>query len=151
MIPLDETDKNILNAIQFDFPLDVKPFEKLGEQLEIKEEELLRRIQRLNAAGAIRRIGPIINTKKLGGVSTLAAVSVPEANIDKVAEYINQYPEVSHNYLRPDKYNIWFTVSADDENRLNEILEDIEKETDCPLINLPTVRLFKIGVMFNIR
>ncbi|AEH61330.1 putative transcriptional regulator, AsnC family [Methanosalsum zhilinae DSM 4017] len=151
MIPLDETDKDILNAIQFGFPMDVKPFEKLGERLEIKEEEVLRRIRRLNKAGAIRRIGPIINTKQLGGVSTLAAVSVPEANIDKAAEYINQYPEVSHNYLRPDKYNIWFTVSADDENRLNEILEDIEKETDCPLINLPTVRLFKIGVMFNIR
>lgn len=151
MISLDEVDKKILNALQLDFPLVHKPFQELGKSLGLKEEEVVRRIKRLCREGAIRRIGPIISTKKTGGVSTLVAMKVPEAQVDEVAGIINQYDEVSHNYLRPANYNIWFTLSAESEGRLKEIMREITEKTGCESINLPTKRLFKIGVKFNIR
>ena len=151
MVQLDEIDKNILNTIQLDFPLETHPFENLGEQLGIPEDEVIERLERLKNAGAIRRISPIINTKKTGGISTLVAAKVPEKKIDEVAEIINGYTEVSHNYLRPAKYNIWFTMAAPSEARLIQILDEIKAETGCDLINLPTKRLFKIGVKFDIR
>lgn len=151
MISLDETDKKILNAIQLDFPLVHKPFLELGRTLGLEEEEVIRRIKRLQEEGAIRRIGPIISTKKTGGVSTLVAMKVPDGRVDEVAGIINQYDEVSHNYLRPAKYNIWFTLSAESEERLNEILAELTGKTGCECINLPTKRLFKIGVKFNIK
>ncbi len=151
MIHLDEVDTQILNALQLDFPLVHRPFDELGKSLGLKEEEVLRRISRLQKEGAIRRIGPIISTKKTGGTSTLVAMKVPEARIDEVAGMINQYDEVSHNYLRPAEYNIWFTLSAESEERLAEILREISEKTGCEVRNLPTKRLFKIGVKFNIR
>ncbi len=150
-ISLDETDKKILNSIQLDFPLVHRPFLQLAERLGLKEEEVIERIKRLQAEKAIRRIGPIISTKKTGGVSTLVALKAPADRVDEIAQIINGYDEVSHNYLRPAEFNIWFTLSAESEDRMHEILKEIGGRTGCEVMNLPTKRLFKIGVKFNIR
>lgn len=151
MISLDDIDKKILNSIQLDFPLVHRPFRQLGDDLGLEEEEVIKRIRRLHAEGAIRRIGPIISTKKTGGVSTLVALKAPAGRVDEIAQIINGYDEVSHNYLRPAEFNIWFTLSADSGKRMHEILTEIKERTCCEVMNLPTKRLFKIGVKFNIR
>lgn len=151
LISLDDIDKKILNSIQLDFPLVHRPFGELGKSLGLKEDEVISRIKRLQKEGAIRRIGPIISTKKTGGMSTLVAMKVPPERVDEVAGIINEYEEVSHNYLRPSNFNIWFTLSAESGKRLNEILNELTDRTGCELRNLPTKRLFKIGVKFNIK
>lgn len=150
-ISLDDIDKKILNAIQINFPLVHRPFEELGKSLGLEEEEVISRIRRLIKEGAIRRIGPIISTKKTGGMSTLVAMKVPPERVDEVAGIINEYEEVSHNYLRPANFNIWFTLSAESGERLDGILKELALKTGCELRNLPTKRLFKIGVKFNIK
>jgi DNA-binding Lrp family transcriptional regulator len=149
-IELDERDKAILDVLQVKFPLVRRPFAELGRQLGLSEKEVVSRVKRLKRTGAIRRIGPIIDIKKLGGASTLVAMKVPPGRVDEVADIINEYPEVSHNYLRPDIYNIWFTISASTEERLKEVLKEIYKKTGCEYINLPVVKLFKLGVRFDI-
>ena len=149
-IALDDIDRKLINLIQLKFPVSVHPFEDLAAEIGTTEDVVMTKLNRLKTEGVIRRIGPIINTRGIGGTNTLAAVKVPEDQIDKAAAVINKYDEVSHNYLRNEEYNIWFTVSAPTQERLNRILSEIQTELDCPLLDLPTIKQFKIQVNFHV-
>ncbi|WP_338103395.1 Lrp/AsnC family transcriptional regulator [Methanolapillus millepedarum] len=149
-IELDALDKQIINLIQLDFPLTVHPFESIAEQIGTTEDVVISKLKRLRQEKAIRKIGPVINTRAVGGSNTLAAVKVQAADVEKAAAVISAYPEVSHNYLRNEEYNIWFTVSASTQERLDDVLFEIQDKLKCPLLNLPTIRQFKIQVKFKL-
>lgn len=148
---VDEIDLKILATVQEGFPLEKRPFQALGKKLGLTEEVVISRLQRLHEEGLVRRIGPILDIRKLGMSGVLVAVQVPEKEAEEVASIVSQYQEVSHNYLRPNDtgYNLWFTVSAKEE-RIEKILSDISLKTDKKLLVLPTSRIFKIGVKFDI-
>lgn len=147
---LDTLDKSLLNILQDELPLVSQPFEELGKRLGISEEDVISRVKRLLEEGVIRRIGPIIDIKKLGGVSTLVAMSVPSERINGTAAIINEYPEVTHNYLRSHRYNVWFVISARSKERLEEILAEIKK-LGYETIDLPATKMFKIRVKFDMK
>lgn len=149
-IELDDIDRKLINRIQLNFPVSAHPFEDLAAETGTTEDVVIAKLSRLKNEGVIRRIGPIINTRGIGGTNTLAAVKVPEDQIDKAAAVVNKYDEVSHNYLRNEDYNIWFTVSAPTQERLDRILSEIRTELDCPLLDLPTIKQFKIQVNFHV-
>jgi len=123
----------------------------LGEKLGIQGSEVISRLSALQEQGLIRRIGPVLDLRKLGRRGVLVAVKTTEEKAYDVAGIVNNYREVSHNYLRPNEtgYNLWFTISADEE-RIEEILSDVLSRTGCKILVLPTLRIFKIGVKFDI-
>ncbi|MFB3764095.1 MAG: Lrp/AsnC family transcriptional regulator [Methanotrichaceae archaeon] len=148
---MDDIDIRLLEMVQEGFPLVRSPFQALGESLGISESEVLERMERLKCDGLIRRIGPIMDLRKLGYSGVLVALQVLEEKADEVAEIVNEYEEVSHNYLRPNEtgYNLWFTISAK-EQRILAALEEIKSRTGMNQLILPTIRIFKIGVKFDI-
>jgi len=150
-IRMDEIDLRLLSLVQVGFPLTPKPFEDLGGLLSLEEKEVIERLDGLQKEGLVRRIGPILDLRRLGRSGILAALQVSPEEADSLAEFVNQYQEVSHNYLRPNEsgYNMWFTVSATEE-RIQEVLEEIRKSTGRKMLVLPTGRIFKIGVKFDI-
>jgi DNA-binding Lrp family transcriptional regulator len=110
---LDDIDRKLIQLLQCDFPLTQRPLREISQKLNTSEEEIMRRLKGLHSAGIIRRIGPIIDGLKVGlAAATLVALKVPKDRVDAVANIINQYHNVSHNYEREHEYNIWFTLSA---------------------------------------
>ena len=149
---MDELDWRILEALQNDFPLSPRPYETIARQLKIHSGELWNRLDRLMAEGVIRRIGASLDSRKFGFYSTLAAVSVEADLVDKAAEVIGQFPEVTHSYLRKDEFNIWFTIIAADEDKIEYILERIRSALSLKssqVLNLPMKRLFKLDTRFK--
>ncbi|MCP4366088.1 MAG: Lrp/AsnC family transcriptional regulator [Planctomycetes bacterium] len=152
---LDNVDKKILQEIQSVFPITPRPFQALADQLSLEESDVRRRIKALIENKIIRRLGPIIDTAAMGNTGGLMAMNVPEEQIEGVADVINAYSNVSHNYLRKGRnrhipYNIWFTMSAPNKEALGKNLKEIEDKTGLVVRNLPTTKKFKIGVKFKI-
>lgn len=148
---MDNIDKKLLNLVQNGLPVESRPFLTIGKKLEITEEEVISRLEKLKRETFIRRIGGIFDSKKLGYVSTLCAISVPEERIEDVSEVINGYEEVTHNYIRNHHYNMWFTIIAQSKEKIDEVIRDIKSKAEInKIINLPSVKLFKIRATFHI-
>ncbi len=148
---LDEMDRMILNEIQSHFPIEARPYQVLGEKLGCSEEEVLQRVQDLKDREVIRRIGANCNSRKLGYTSTLCAAKVPSRLMARFVEVVNSYMGVTHNYRRDHDYNIWFTLIAPSEEKIERILREIIELTGVgEVISLPAERLFKIQVDFEV-
>ena len=151
MPEMDQTDKKILNTIQTDFPIAQQPFKVIADRLGLSEDELISRISRMKADKLIRRIGGNFSPDKLGYHSTLCAAQVPEDKIDLFTKTVNAYPGVTHNYMRENKFNIWFTFISSSKEQIEKNLEQIKIDTGIEtILNLPATHLFKISANFKV-
>ncbi|MGE5255652.1 MAG: AsnC family transcriptional regulator [Hyphomicrobiales bacterium] len=148
---LDDADRAILNRIQSDFPITPRPYLTVAEELGLAEADVIRRVARLKASGIIRRIGGNFVPGKLGYVSTLCAARVPDDQVARFAEAVNRYPGVTHNYLRGNSFNVWFTFIAPSMEEIEAKLKEIRAETGVTeILNLPATRVFKIKAQFEL-
>jgi len=147
---LDGVSRLILKEIQRNFPITHRPFLALARKLKLREKEVMERVQKLKDAGIIRRIGASFSAPALGFKSTLCAAKVPPSKIAEFVTVVNTYPGVTHNYEREGGYNIWFTLIAPSEKKINQILREISRKTRVKeILNLPAMQTFKIAVNFN--
>jgi len=148
---MDATDKAILNRIQSDFPVSSRPYAVIADEFRISEDEVINRVQQLKSTGIIRRIGGNFVPGKLGYVSTLCAGKVPEDKIEFFAKEVNRYTGVTHNYVRENDYNVWFTFIATSMELIKKNLAEISLKTGVTdIINLPATHVFKIKAHFTL-
>ncbi len=148
-IPLDETDKRLMNLLQSSFPLDPEPFAAVAAAAELELDDVLARTRRLLEGRIIREITPIFDTRALGYESMLVAAKVDAENPQRAAAAVNAHPGVSHNYLRTHEFNLWFTIATppDSELGLAGTLDVLMRETGAESMRqLPTLTLFKINM-----
>jgi DNA-binding Lrp family transcriptional regulator len=146
-IPLDDTDRRLLNLLQGSFPIAERPYAELALLAELDEAEVLRRTRRLLEGRIIREITPIFDTRVLGYKSMLVAAKVDPEHPWRAAKIINSHPGVSHNYLRDHDFNLWFTVATEPGSKLglDGTLKVLQRLTAANSVRqLPTLRLFKI-------
>ncbi|MBA3610501.1 MAG: Lrp/AsnC family transcriptional regulator, partial [Rubrobacter sp.] len=63
---MDSTDKDILNFIQREFPLEREPFAAIGREMGLTGGEVIRRVEALKRSRVIRQISAIFDTRVLG-------------------------------------------------------------------------------------
>lgn len=147
---MDQRDKELLNVIQKDFPLSPRPFQEIGESLGMGEKEVIERLEALKSGGLIRRLGGVFDPGGLGYCSTLVALEVQGPEIEKIARAVNQFSQVTHNYQRDHRYNLWFTIIAGSPAEIKEIVGLVRCLPGVQsLLELPQVRRFKIETSFT--
>jgi len=148
---LNDFDKKLLNHIQRNIPFTNRPFAALAERLDSDEDTVITRLRFLKDQGYIRRIGPFFDSVRLGYISTLVALQVEPSLLQTVAEAINSYPGVTHNYEREGKYNLWFALLSPDQGVQKRILADVAQMPGVlQQLNLPAIKKFKINVQFTL-
>jgi DNA-binding Lrp family transcriptional regulator len=147
---LDDLDRELLNALQWDFPLDAQPYAALAARLGTTEDEVQARITRVKDAGVLRQLSAIFDTRALGYGSSLVAAKIDPNRIDDAAAVISEHPGVSHNYKRNHAYNLWYTLAVPPGESLDAHL-DVLHEASGALVTrkLPTLQLYKIGVKLD--
>ena len=146
---MDELDRRIVNTLQGGFPLCERPFEKAAWDLQISEQELLSRMQKLLDERTLTRFGPLYDAERLGGAFSLCAMSVPAADFERVAALVNAHPEVAHNYERDHRFNMWFVLATPMPFQIEEVIRKIERETGYPVMNLPREEEFFVELRLS--
>ena len=144
---LTELEKRLLNEYQQGLPLSPTPFADMAQHLGTTEDEVLRILNDMQQQGVISRVGPVFKPKR-AGASTLAAVAVTPEKMASAAAFINAFDEVNHNYERMHKLNLWFVVTAPIQQRVDEVLAEIEAHCGQPVLYLPLMKHFHIDLGF---
>jgi len=146
---MDELDRKIINTLQHDFPVCESPFAQIAEELNSTEDELIRRVQRMQDEGLLTRFGPMYNAISMGGALSLCAMKVPEEKFDTVAEQVNAFAEVAHNYQREHAMNMWFVLATETQQELDDTIKQIEQVTNIFVYNMPKEKEFFVGLHFK--
>ena len=149
----DPLDIKLLGLLQTEVPLVERPFATLADHVGASEKEVLKHVQNLKTANVIRQISAIFDTRSLGYASSLVAAQIDPSRVDEAATIISQHPGVSHNYLRNHSFNLWYTIAISPLSKLglDETVELLHRQSQARSTRLlPTLKLFKIGVKFDV-
>ncbi|UCB54801.1 MAG: hypothetical protein JSW45_12835 [Thiotrichales bacterium] len=147
---LGELERELINRYQGGFPLQAAPFGSLAEDLGCTEDTLLGTIEQLLEAGVLSRFGPLYDAVRLGGGLTLAALSVPEDQYERITAVVNEYAEVAHNYRREHELNMWFVLATASPEAIDSTLGAIEQATGLKVYNFPKQHEFYIGLWLQL-
>ncbi|MFC2020459.1 Lrp/AsnC family transcriptional regulator [Chloroflexota bacterium] len=133
-IELSPADKMIINAIQEDLSLVVRPFYDIAAGIGMKEDEFLERCCSLLSRGIIRRFSANINHRRVGFVANaMACWIVPEEQVDSIGRKLAALQEVSHCYERKTnaywKHNLFAMIHQQTREECQQIADKVAAET----------------------
>ena len=143
---MDEIDSRLVTQLQRGFPVTERPYREAAAQLGLTEDELITRLKKLLDEGVLTRFGPLYQVERLGGAYSLAAMQVPEADYDRIAELVNAFPEVAHNYRREHAFNMWFVVAAASPADVKRVLFSIERDSTHLVFEFPKLREYFVNL-----
>jgi AsnC family. len=83
-------------------------------------------------------------------VGALCAARVPEDKLEMFVRAVNAFPGVTHNYLRSNEYNVWFTVNAASRQEITSFIAQLKETTAVTdILDMQASRVFKINATFE--
>ena len=140
----------LLNRWQHGFPLDSRPFARIGQALGTDEVTVIVGFEAARADGSLSRIGGVW-AAGAGGAALLVAMAVPVERLDAVAAQVDALPGVNHNYEREHRFNLWFVITGTDAATLHARLDALERDTGLATLRLPMQRVYRIDLGFDLR
>ena len=143
---MDSVDARLVNCLQEGLPVSPRPFDDVAASLGLSVDELLSRVQRLLDDRVLTRFGPMFNAENLGGALSLCAMQVPQDRYDEIADLVNAFPEVAHNYERDHLLNMWFVIATERPEQAGTVRAEIEQVTGCRVYDMPKQEEFYVGL-----
>ena len=143
---MDNIDRDIINTLQDGFPICTSPYKQVAQGLNISEQELITRLEKLLDSGILSRFGPMYHAEQMGGALSLAAIKAPEKDFDNIADTINAFPEVAHNYAREHALNMWFVLATETPQQIQQVIRKIENKTGLTVYNMPKIQEYFVGL-----
>lgn len=147
---MKDLEKSLLDDFQRDFPLTPRPYAEIARRLGVGEDEVIAALARLAEDGVVSRVGAVFRPHRVGA-STLAAMTVPEERIEEVAELVNGYREVNHNYQRDHRVNLWFVITAPERERVEQVIAEIGRRTGLRVLDLPMIEDYHLDLGFELQ
>lgn len=115
MSAVDRIDRALLAALEGGLPLVPRPYQTLSEGLGLSEAEVITRLERLTAAGVIRRFGAVVRHRALGYVANAMVVwDLADEDVAAAAAVMTGFPFVTLCYRRPRRegwpYNLFCMI-----------------------------------------
>ena len=105
---LDAVDRALIKATQAGLPLVDRPFAAIAREIGASEREVMNRLERMQVAGAIRRIAAIPNHYALGyRANGMSVWDVDDETVDRLGRKVGALAFVSHCYRRPRRLPDW--------------------------------------------
>ncbi|MGS0764147.1 siroheme decarboxylase subunit beta [Syntrophomonas curvata] len=131
---ISDLDREIINFIQGDIPLEPRPFLSLAQSLNLSEDEIITRIRHWQERGIIRRFATILAHYRAGfTANAMVAWKVEAEDADQVGMIMASYDQASHCYLRdvPEEfgYNFFTMIHAGSDEQMERLVEDMAWQT----------------------
>lgn len=147
---MDTLDRALINTLQGGFPICDRPYAEVAERVGSDETSVIARIESLLQRGLLSRFGPMYHAARMGGALSLAAMKVRPEDYERVANIVNDQPEVAHNYARNHRLNMWFVLATETPEAQQETIARIERESGYAVYNMPKIREYFVELKLHV-
>jgi DNA-binding Lrp family transcriptional regulator len=148
---LTDNERDLLNLIQQQFPLETQPFATIAGRLGSTEDECLVMLETLQKQGVLREIRPVINWKRAGFTGILIGLAVDPDLVDAVAAAVNTIAGVTHNYLREGRLNLWCTLTYEEVAEKEKYLSFMRTQPGVTDVKVfASEKTYKIGLVLDV-
>ncbi|NOR81837.1 MAG: AsnC family transcriptional regulator [Methyloprofundus sp.] len=138
---IDFIDRQLIEVLQGGLATVSRPYALIGQQLNISEDEVIVRLTRLKQLGLVKRLGVIVNHRKLGyRANAMVVFDVPDNLVEQIAGHVSQFSFVNLCYLRPRRgeqwpYNLYCMIHSKNREKVLQQLEHLTVSCGLSSVN----------------